>query len=152
MVLVSFSGDMDKLFAVLSIATAAASMGIEVSIFSTFWGISALRRKRTYRGKSVLQRAMNFLLPSRAGRLPLSRRNLFGAGPVFFRHLMKTQRVPDVEELVRVAQEAGVRFIVCAMSMSLMGLTQEELVDGIEMGGAATCVNAMAKSKSSLFI
>ena len=152
MTMVIFSGDMDKLMAAMSIASSAAAMGVDVTLFFTFWGISALRRKKVYRGKPVLDRLLNTLLPARASHLSMSRKNMLGAGPLFFRHMMKRKNVANVQDLIQVAQATGVKMVVCAMSMEVMGLTSDELIDGLEYGGAASCVNDMMNSSSSLFI
>ena len=152
MTLAVFSGDMDKLLAALSIASSAAAMGIEVSIFFNFWGLSALRSKKSYRDKPILQRILNVLLPSRANQLPMSRKNMLGAGPLFFRRIMKTKNVADVGELVETARSLGVRLIACTMSMDVMGIAPEELIEGVEMGGAAGCVKDMLHSETALFI
>lgn len=152
MTLIAFSGDMDKLLAALSIASSAAAMGVDVTIFFTFWGLSALRRRKSYRGKTFLHRALNALLPSTARRLSLSRKNMLGAGPAFFRVLMKKKHVGNVHELVETAQQMGVRLIACTMSMDVMGLSEDELVDGVCMGGAAACVRDMMRSESTLFV
>lgn len=152
MTCVVFSGDMDKLIAALSLATSAAAMGVQVTLFFTFWGISALRTRKNYQGKSLLHRALNTLLPARASQLTLSRKNMLGMGPVFFRHLMRKKNVANVHELVEVARAVGVRMLVCSMSMDVMGLSRDELVDGLEFSGAATCVNDLVGSSTSLFI
>ena len=106
----------------------------------------ALRKRRSFQGKSALHRMLNALLPSRARRLPLSRKNMAGMGPVFFRHLMKS--VSNVDDLVAVAKDCGVHLIACAMSMDVMGIQPDELVDGIEIGRAAACVGDLLTSDS----
>ncbi len=152
MTFVAFSGDMDKLVAVLSMAASAAAMGVEVSIFFSFWGIPALRCKKRYRGKSIMHRMLNKMLPAHASRLSLSRMNMFGLGPVFFRHVMKKKNVANVHDLVATAQAVGVQLVACTMSMDVMGILPEELIDGVELGGAAACVKNVANSDSALFV
>ncbi len=152
MTVVVFSGDMDKLLAAFSLATSAAAMGVEVSLFFTFWGISALRKNHSYRGRGILHRMLNALLPSRSSRLPLSRKNMLGAGPIFFRHLMSKKNVANVHELVELAREAGVKLVACSMSMDVMGIDPSELIEGLEYGGAATCVKDLMRSETTLFI
>ena len=152
MTLVAFSGDLDKQLATLSLATSAAAMGAEVRVFFTFWGLSALRKRKRYAGKSALHKMLHVLLPSKASRLGLSRKNMLGAGPVFFRQIMKRKHVSDVHELVEVAREVGVKLLACQMSLDVMGLDLDELVDGVEVAGAASCVNYMMDSQASLFV
>ena len=152
MTIVVFSGDMDKLLAAMSIASTAAAMGVHTSLFFTFWGISALRKRKSYGGKPILQRMLNTLLPAQANKLSLSRKNMLGAGPTFFRQVMKRSNVSNVHKLVETARSAGVRFVVCTMSMEVMGIRSDELIDGLEFGGAAGCVRDLMRSKSSLFI
>ena len=150
--LIAHSGDLDKLLTTMSLACTAAAMGTRVHVFFTFWGVMALRKRRSFRGKSALHRMLNALLPSRARRLPLSRKNMAGMGPVFFRHLMKEKNVSNVDDLVAVAKDCGVHLIACAMSMDVMGIHPDELVDGIEIGGAAACVGDLLTSDSSFLI
>ena len=150
--LIAHSGDLDKLLTTMSLACTAAAMGTRVHVFFTFWGVMALRKKKSLRGKSALHRMLNALPPSRASHLPLSRKNMAGMGPVFFRHLMGKKKVSNVDELVVVARECGVHLIACAMSMDVMGIQPDELVDGIEIGGAAACVGDLMTSDSSFLI
>ncbi|MEE2941747.1 MAG: DsrE/DsrF/DrsH-like family protein [Planctomycetota bacterium] len=150
--LIAHSGDLDKLLATMSLACTAAAMGTRVHIFFTFWGVMALRKHRSFRGKSALHRMLNALLPSRARRLPLSRKNMAGMGPVFFRHLMGKKNVANVDDLVAVAKDCDVRLIACAMSMDVMGIHHDELVDGVEIGGAVACVGDLLTSDSSFLI
>lgn len=152
MTLVAFSGDMDKLMAGLSIATTAAATGAEVNVFVTFWGLSAVRARKTMKGKSALERMLNLLLPGRGTRTGLSRKNMLGVGPRFFRTIMKQKNVADIDELVAAAQAVGVRFTACAMSMDVMGIERGELIDGVEVAGATACVQNLMSSEATLFV
>ena len=152
MTLVVFSGDMDKLMAALSIATTAAAAGSSVTMFFTFWGISALRKSKRLRKKSVLDRMLNLMLPSRATKTGMSRMNMLGAGPRFFRFLMKKKNVADVDQLVEVARSVGVRMLACTMSMDVMGIATDELEDGVEFAGAMSCVHELFQSEATLFV
>jgi len=136
--LVVFSGDFDRLCAALSVATSAAAMGVQVSLFFNFWGLLAIRTKRLYKQKPLLERLLTLALPKGPGAT--SRMNFFGIGPRFFGILMRRKNVTSVSELMDVAQQLGVRFVACQTSMDVMGVTLEELPDGIEVGGAAGCV------------
>ena len=152
MTLVAFSGDMDKLMAALSIASTAAATGANVTVFCTFWGLCALRRRKRLRGKSWLERMLNMMLPASADRTALSRMNMAGFGPRFFRVIMKRKHVADVDQLVATAQSVGVRFVACKMSMDVMGIEADELCDGVEISGATACVQTMFASHTSLFV
>ena len=150
--IVAFSGDMDKLFATFVIATGAAVTGMEVSIFFTFWGLNAIRQKAVLKGKGLCEKLMALMLPSGPSRLGTSRLNMFGAGPAFFRYVMKKRNVQSLPDLVAMAREAGVRLVACQTSMEVMGIRKEELIDGVEFGGVATYLADARDSKITLFI
>lgn len=150
--LVVFSGEMDNLMAAFNIAVGAASMGMQVSMFFTFWGLSALRVKTTYAGKTVGEKMAALMLPGGPASVPTSRMNMAGAGPLFFKYLMRQRNVESLPNLVDLARELGVRMVACEMSLGVMGITREELVPGIDYGGVATYLADAAKSKVTLFI
>lgn len=150
--LVVFSGDMDKVLAGLVIATGAAAMGLEVSMFHTFWGLNALRKGRTFKGKDVIEKAMGWMMPAGLSDLDPSRMSFGGLGAKLFRMRMKKNGVQSPEELFALAREMGVRFIACQMSMEVMGIRPEELVDGVGVGGVAAYLGDAADSKVTLFI
>jgi peroxiredoxin family protein len=150
--LVVFSGDLDKVLAGFVIATGAAALGMEVSMFFTFWGLSALKKGRHLRGKKLLEKAFALLMPDGSQALGLSQRNFAGIGARLMRRMMRDKQIASVEELVQMARDLGVRFVACQMSMDVMGISQDELLDGIEVGGVATFLGDAARSKASLFI
>ncbi len=150
--MVVFSGDFDKTMAALIIATGAAAMGMEVSMFFTFWGLSAVKKQKVYVGKNVLEKGFTAMLPAGANNMGLSKMNFFGAGSAVMQKLIKDHEVTTPAELVAMAQEMGVRMVVCDMSRELLGVRDEELIDGLEMGGVATFIGDAATSKISLFI
>lgn len=150
--MVVFSGDLDKAIAAFIIATGAASMGLEVSMFFTFWGISAVKKQKVFSGKNLLEQGFTAMLPSKLGELGLSQMNFFGAGAQIIRNLMKQHDVASPEELFAMARELGVRMVVCDMSRELLGIKDEELVDGLETGGVATFLGDAARAKVTLFI
>jgi peroxiredoxin family protein len=150
--LVVFSGDMDRLFAAFTIASGAAAMGMEVSMFFTFWGLAALREKATYRGKSLGQKLAGFMLPAGLRTVPTSRMNMAGIGPRFFKMLMRQRNVQSLPEMLAMVRELGVRMVACEMSMGVMGITREELIPGIDYGGVATYLGDAARSKITLFV
>ena len=150
--MVVFSGDLDKAIAALIIATGAAAIGLETSIFFTFWGIGAVKKGRRYVGKNALEQGFTAMLPGGLGQLGLSQMNFFGAGAQIIRKLMRDHAVSSPEELFVLAQELGVRMVVCDMSRELLGVRDEELIDGLETGGVATFLGDAARAKVTLFI
>ncbi|HEU5090745.1 MAG TPA: DsrE/DsrF/DrsH-like family protein [Roseiflexaceae bacterium] len=150
--MVVFSGDLDKLIAALIMATGAASIGMETSMFFTFWGLSAVKQQRRYAGKNLLEKGFTAMLPGGLGQTGLSQMNYFGAGAQIIRKLMRDHEITSVEELLALAQELGVRMVVCDMSRELLGIADDELIDGLETGGVATFLGDAARAKVTLFI
>jgi len=150
--MVVFSGDLDKAIAAFIIATGAASMGLEVSMFFTFWGLSAVKKQKIFSGKGLLEQGFTAMLPGKLGEMGLSQMNFFGAGAQIIRGLMQKHEVSSPEELFGLARELGVRMVVCDMSRELLGIKDEELVDGLESGGVATFLGDAARAKVTLFI
>jgi len=150
--IIAFSGDMDKLLAAFVIATGAAAMGFGVSIFFTFWGLCALKKESLFKGKSLTEQMITALLSSGPGSLPVSRMNMLGLGGPFFRRVMKKKGVISLEELIDLARESDVRMIACEMSMAVMGIRREELLDCVELGGVATYLADASESGITLFL
>lgn len=153
--MIVFSGDLDKQIAALVIATGAAAMGMEVILFYTFWGTSALRDpKKRVRGKDLVSRIFGFMLPRGWNRLKLSQMEMAGAGSAMIKGLMKKKNVASLDELYAAAGAMGVKIFVCEMSMDLMGIRREELVDypGLESVGVATFLSHAGESAIQLFL
>jgi peroxiredoxin family protein len=150
--MVVFSGDLDKAIASFIIATGAAAMGLEVSIFFTFWGLNIVKKQKKFAGKNILEKGFTAMLPAGTGGLNLSQMNFFGAGAKIIRKLMRDHEVASVEELMEMAQEMGVRMVVCDMSRELLGVHDEELVDGLEVGGVAAFLGDATRARATLFI
>lgn len=150
--MVVFSGDLDKAIASFIIATGAAAMGLEVSMFFTFWGLSIIKKQKRYADKNVLEKGFTAMLPGNTQGLGLSQMNFFGAGSRIIRKLMNDHDVASLEEMVSMAQEFGVRMVACEMSRELLGVSDDELMDGVEHGGVATFVGDAARSKGAIFI
>lgn len=147
-----FSGEMDPLMAAFIIASASIAMGLEVTMYFTFWGLNALRKGWTLKGKTLPEKMIAALLPKSVGRLATSRLNMGGIGPAFFKKVMDDNNVEDLPSLIEVARELGVRMVACEMTMGVMGIKREELVDWCDFGGAATYLEHAADSKLTLFI
>ena len=153
MTLLVFSGDLDKVLGAFVIATGAALMDIEVTMFFAFWGINVLRKKNASgNGKSLVHRMMGRMMPKGPGELKLSSMNMGGMGTRMMKGIMKKQNVKDLPSLMELARELDIRFVACEMSMNVMGFKKEELLDGVQLAGVATAVANASESKTSLFI
>ncbi len=153
--IILFSGEMDRVIAALNIATGSAAMGMDVHLFFTFWGTPVLRKSGGQVGqKEWLQKLFAWMLPKGPNKLPLSKINFGGMGPVMLKRLMKKLNTPSVPALIELAQECGVHFHVCQMSMELMGMDKDELMDieGLGFCGVAGFLDIADKSKHTLFI
>jgi peroxiredoxin family protein len=150
--MVVFSGDLDRVLAAFVIASGAAASGMEVSMFFTFWGLTALRQKRESRGKTLFQKMMGWMTPVGIRGLGVSKMNFGGIGAKMLRAMMRQQGVPQPEEMAQMARDLGVRIVACQMSMDVMGIHKEELIDGVEVGGVATFLGEATRSKATLFI
>jgi peroxiredoxin family protein len=150
--LIVFSGDLDRVLAAFVIATGAATMGQQVSMFFTFWGLSVLKKDSQLSGKTLFQKMMSLMSPGSSQTLPVSKMNYFGVGAKMLRSMMKHKNVSSLEEMISLARELGVRMIACEMSRDVMGIKESELVGGLECGGVATFLADSLKSRTSLFI
>ena len=151
--IIVFSGDLDKAMAAMIIARGAAAMGNEVTIFFTFWGLNLLRKPNPPRlKKSFLEGMFGKMMPRGAGKAKLSQLNMGGLGTAMMQYVMKTKNVPTLAEMIAEAQELGVKFIACTMSMDVMGIRKEELVDGLEYAGVATYLGSADEANVNLFI
>lgn len=151
--IVLFSNDMDKAMAAMIMATGYATLGHKVTVFSTFWGLSALRdESHKPAKKDIISKMFGMMLPRSANRLALSKMNMMGAGTAMMKHVMKQKNVETLPALIAQAREMGVRFVACEMCMNIMGLEKEELMDGIEIAGVAEFASISEKSDATLFI
>jgi peroxiredoxin family protein len=153
--MVVFSGDLDKVLAAFVIATGAAAMFEEVVMFFTFWATPALRDPRKNKGgKDFMSRMFGWMLPKGAGKLKLSQMNMGGMGTSMMKGLMRKKNILSLEQLIETAAKSGVRIYVCQMSMDLMGLSLDELIEYPELkaAGVAKFLAEAGTSKSTLFI
>lgn len=149
--IVVFSGDLDKAIAAFIIANGALAMGKKVTMFFTFWGLSILKRKNLEK-KSLIEKMFAMMLPKNSNQLPISKMNFFGIGAKLIRWVMKQKNIMSLEELMKKAIESGVEITACTMSMDVMGITQEELIDGINYGGVGQYLGATEGANTNLFI
>jgi peroxiredoxin family protein len=150
--LIVFSGDLDRVLAAFVIATGAAAMGQQVSMFFTFWGLSVLKKGSQLSRKTLFQKMMALMSPGSSKNLPVSKMNYFGLGAKMLRSMMKEKNVSSLEDMISLARDLGVRMIACEMSRDVMGIRESELVGGLECGGVATFLADSLKSRTSLFI
>lgn len=153
MTLLVFAGDLDKVMGAFVIANAAAVMDIEVQMFFAFWGLNAIRKEK-YKSphKNFMSRMFGWMMPKGANRLKLSQMNMMGMGSSMIKGVMKKKNVMSLPDLIKSAQELGVTFIACEMSMNVMGFYKEELLDGVKLAGAATAIAHASESKTTLFV
>ena len=150
---VVFSGDLDKTIAVFIMANGAAAMGRKVTIFFTFWGLNILRKPKHVRvRKSLIEHMFGMMMPRGTKKLGLSRMNMGGIGAKMIRWIMKSKNVESLESLMQQAVDHGVRLVACQMSMDIMGIRKEELIDGVELGGVSTFLGSGETSDMSLFV
>ncbi len=152
--IIVFSGDMDRVLAAFVIANGAAAMGDDVTMFFTFWGLNVLRKSSAPKvnGKSFLQGMFARMMPRGPEKLGLSQMNFGGMGAKMMKIVMRQQRISSLPELIASAREQGIKMIACTMSMDVMGIAQEELVDGLEYAGVATYLGEADEANVNLFI
>ncbi len=151
--LICFSDDLDKALATFVIANGAAASGKKVTIFFTFWGLNVIKKQvKPNVEKDFFGRMFGWMLPSSSLKLGLSKMNYFGKGGWMMRMIMKKRGVDSLEAMIQSAKEAGVEFIACQMSMDVMGIKAEELMDGVNIGGVANFLEKTETSGLNLFV
>lgn len=153
--IVVFSGDLDKQIASMIIATGAAAMGMKVVLFYTFWGTAALRDPaKKAGGKDFMGKMFGFMLPKGRNRLKLSQMHMAGMGTAMLKDLMKKKNVASLDQLFEVAGALGVEINICQMSMDLMGMKTEEMIDypNLKVVGVASFLADAKESAVQLFI
>ena len=154
MTLVAFSGDLDRIWPTTILATTGAAGGMDVAVFFTFWGLfSLVKEERRLTGDNWMTKGLSLMNRGSAEHAGLSKLNMFGGGAMMMRKLAKEHGVAAPEELMALAQDLDVKLWPCQMTMDLMGLKREDMIDGLdEPAGAATALARMQKSAVSLFI
>ncbi len=151
--IIVFSGDMDKVLASFVIANGAAAMGRPVTMFFTFWGLNVLRKTAHQNiKKPFIDSMFGKMMPQGVNKLKLSKMNMGGMGTAMMRKVMKDKNIDSLEDLLKKAMDNGVKMIACTMSMDVMGITKEELIDGIEYAGVGTYLGDAEESNVNLFI
>ena len=154
MTIILFSGELDKALAAFTLATTAASMGFNVSIFFTFWGLNVIKKGGLISSKkNILQRMFGFLNKGGKDNLPLTKLNMAGMGPMMMKILMKKIKMADLPQLMEMARSLKVKYIACTTSCGFMGLDRPDLIDEVdEMAGAAAYLGEAKASNVNLFI
>ncbi|TMW72996.1 DsrE/DsrF/DrsH-like family protein [Alteribacter natronophilus] len=152
--MIVFDGDLDKAMASFIIATGAAAMGKQVTMFFTFWGLNVLRKDEAVnvKNKNFLEKMFGKMMPRGPGKLGLSKMNFGGAGSKLMKKMMKQHNVTSLPELIELAQEMDVKMVACTMSMDVMGLQKEELIEGLEYAGVASYLSEAEDANINLFI
>lgn len=151
--IVVFDGDMDKNLASFVIANGALAMGRPVTMFFTFWGLTALRRPEKMKTrKNVIESMFGAMLPRGASRTKLSRMNMGGIGTAMMKKIMKDKNIESVQAMMEKAMQNGLKIIACSMSMDVMGIRPEELIDGVEIGGVGSYLGDAEDADVNLFI
>ena len=150
--IVVFSNDLDKVLASFIIANGAKASGKDVTMFFTFWGLNVLRKSNVNVKKGLIDTMFGMMMPKGANKLTLSKMHMGGIGSAMMKWVMKNKNISTLSELIKQAQENGIKFIACNMSMDVMGIKEEELIDGVEIGGVAKYIAESSHSNSNLFI
>ena len=152
--IVVFSGELDKALAAFILATTGASMGMEVSMFFTFWGLNIIKKNEGgIKSKGLMRKKLNFMNRGGSKRLKLSRFNMLGLGTWMMKKLMKESNYPTIDQFITMAHEMGVKLIPCSTTCGVMGLTQDSFRSEVEeIAGAAYFLGEAREAKVSLFI
>jgi NADPH-dependent 2,4-dienoyl-CoA reductase/sulfur reductase-like enzyme/peroxiredoxin family protein/rhodanese-related sulfurtransferase/TusA-related sulfurtransferase len=151
--IVVFSGDLDKALAAFVIANGAVAMGKKVTMFFTFWGLNILRKPEAVSvKKGFVDRMFGWMMPRGSKALKLSNMHMLGMGTKMMRMVMKNKNISSLEDLIQAAQKSGIEIVACQMSMDVMGLQQEELIDGVKIGGVGYYLSEAEDANVNLFI
>ena len=151
--LIVFSGDLDKAIASFIIATGSAAMGNQVTMFFTFWGLNILRKEQYVPlQKSFMDKLFAKMLPRGPEKLGISKMNFGGLGAKMMKYTMKKKNIASLKELIETAKELDVKMFACTMSMDVLGIKKEELIDGLEYAGVASYLAEANDANINLFI
>ncbi len=149
--IILLSGDFDKAMAAFMMATGATAMGMEVTMFFTFWGCSVIKKGRKLKGKKLTHKLINLMLPGNSEALAPSKMSFGGIGRKFFNYMMKGE-MASLEELMQLAVESDVRFQICAPSLGLMGFHADEWKVPVDICGVAAMYEVALKARTAYFI
>jgi peroxiredoxin family protein len=154
LLIIDYSGDLEKVWAAMILASTSAAMGVKTRVFVTFWGLQVfVKDSKRITGENWMQRMLSAMQRPGISHRKLSKMNFFGMGPWMMRRLAKQYGVASPKELLEAAQAMGVEFIPCQMTMDMFGLKPEDMIDGMgEPAGAATVIGLMTENSTPLFI
>lgn len=151
--LIVFSGDLDKAIASFIIATGSAAMGNQVTMFFTFWGLNILRKEQYVPvNKSFMDKMFAKMLPRGPEKLGISKMNFGGFGAKMMKYTMKKKNIVTLKELIKTAQDLDIKMVACTMSMDVLGIQEEELIDGLQYAGVASYLAEANDAKLNLFV
>jgi len=149
-----FSGELDKALTAFNIAIGAASMGMEVSMFFTFWGLNIIKKNEgSIKSRGIMRKMLNFMNRGGSKRLPLSKFHMLGLGKWMMGKLMRSVKSPSLEEMMALAKGSGVKFIACTTTMGMMGISKEAFIPEVDsFAGVATYLAEAKEGRVNLFI
>jgi peroxiredoxin family protein len=152
--IVVFSGELDKALAAFNIATTAAAMGMDVTMFFTFWGLNVIKKNEgSLRSKGMMRKMLNWMNRGGSRRLKLSKFNMLGLGTWMMKKLMREERMPSIEEMIAQAKRLGVKFVACTTSIGTMGLSEDAFIPEVDsFAGAATYLGEARKGVVNVFV
>ena len=152
--IIVFSGELDKVLASFILATSAASMGMEVSMFFTFWGLNVLKKKEGFmKSKGIMRKMLNIMNRGGINRLPLSKFDMLGIGRWMMKKLMKESTIPSAEEMLKIAKGMNVKIIACTTTLGVMGISKDDLIPDVDsLEGASAYLGNAKDSNVNLFI
>ena len=148
-----FSGEFDRVLAALYMASGALAMGKEVSMFVTFWGFDIIKKPAmSLKGKGFLEKMMLRMRPAGMDGLPTSQMNFMGIGPKLFAYMMRNKRIQSIAPVFEQCREMGLTIVACSTTMALMGLKEEDLIGGVQIGGVGTFLGNSFNSQVTVFM
>ncbi|MFC1993749.1 DsrE/DsrF/DrsH-like family protein [Chloroflexota bacterium] len=154
MTLILFSGEMDKALACFILAVGAASMGMDVTIFFTFWGLNVIKRNDgSIESTGIMKKMLNFMNRGGSKRLPLSKFHMYGMGKLMMKKLMKNSNLPSVDEMITMAKSMEVKFVACTTTMGMMGISEKSFIPEVDSyAGVASYLAESKEGRVNLFI
>lgn len=154
MTLIVYSGEMDKALVAFNLAIGGATSGMDVTMLFTFWGLNVIKKNEgSIKSKGIMRKMLNFMNRGGAKRLPLARFHMLGMGKWMLKKLMKDINFPQVEELIAIAKDLGVKFIACTTTMGMMGISKDAFIPEVDsFAGVATYIALAKESKINLFV
>lgn len=152
--IILFSDGLDKVLAAFTLATTSASMGLDTTIFFTFWGLNVIKKNEgSIESKGIMRKMLNIMNRGGVKRLKLSKFNMGGVGTKMMKMLMKDIKMPDVSDMIKTAKQLGIKFVACTTSIAVMGLDKSAFIPEVdEFAGAATYIGIAKESMINLFI